>query len=123
MSLITDGFGTDVGGGIGGPGIPPTISGISPAAGTAITASTIISFDVLDDSGIFRRVLLAANFPNAGVYEIIHDGDSFGPQYSSPENSISAITGGYHFSVVRYDGWPASPLLRVFAIDREGLEG
>ena len=98
----------------------PTIVNIVPAVGTSISASTPLSFDVTDSSGLFRRIIVVASFPQLRIQEIVHDGDAFGPWYQ--QSIRSTISGGFHYSVLRLGGWPASPTLEAFAIDRSGNE-
>lgn len=101
---------------------PPVVAVVSPAAGSAITAFTPLVFSVTDDTGLFRRIIVVADFPYIGIREVVHDGDTFGPTYSEAVNTRSTISGGYQYSVTRDGGWPASPRLIPYAIDREGTE-
>lgn len=103
---------------------PPEVGNLSPAPGTPITTTTPLAFDVTDDSGAFRRVLLAVAFTTgslAGVTELVHDGDAFVGHYSVG-CSRTPIAGGFRYTILRAGGWPASPTLRVFAFDRSGNE-
>lgn len=111
----------------GGPTPPPTptppvVGSFSPAPGTSITASTPLEFSVTDNSGLFTRIILIADFRALGIREIIHDGYAFGPNYRGPYNVISSITNGFRYSALRTGGWPESPTIQPFAIDREGTE-
>lgn len=100
--------------------VAPAIANVSPAAGVAITTSTPVEFDVTDDEGIFRRVLVGVT--QAGVTEVAHDGDSWLGNYAGGGCSRTPINGGFHFIVLRDGGWLASPTLRVYAIDASGNE-
>jgi hypothetical protein len=100
---------------------PPGVSIVSPPVGEAITASTPIVFDVVDDSGAFRRVIVAVYNPTTGLTVIVHDGDSFLGGFALA-STRTMIAGGFRFAVVPDSGWTASPTLRVFAIDRSGEE-
>jgi hypothetical protein len=72
-------------------------------------------------TGGLTRAILAAQYPNIGLYEIIHDGDSFTSRYPPTLGNVrTAISGGYTFTVLRQEGWPASPRLLVFAADHYG---
>jgi len=99
----------------------PTVSILSPVPETAITSTTPIVFDVLDDSGTFRRVLVAIYEPTLGVTRLVHDGDSFLGGFAL-WSSRSMIAGGFRYTVISDSGWTSSPTLRVFAIDRAGRE-
>ena len=101
---------------------PPVVGSFSPAPGTSITASTPLEFSVTDNSGLFTRIILIADFRALGIREIIHDGYAFGPNYRGPYNSIASITNGFRYSALRTGGWPESPTIQPFAIDREGTE-
>lgn len=99
----------------------PTISNVTPAAGTAITPTTPVTFDVVDDSGTFRRVIVHVHFPATGAVEVVHDGDAFVGFYSGT-STRQAIAGGFRFSVLRAGGWRSAPTFKTFAIDTEGFE-
>lgn len=106
------------------PGAAPVVGNLSPAPGTPITTTTPLVFEVTDDSGAFRRVVLAVAYSSgdlAGVTELVHDGDAFVGHYSTG-CSRDPISGGFRFTILRAGGWPASPTLRVFAFDRAGNE-
>lgn len=106
------------------PGDPPEVGNVSPAPGTPITTTTPLVFEVTDDSGTFRRIILAVAFSAgelAGVTEIAHDGDAFVGHYSTG-CTRDPIAGGFRFTLLRAGGWPASPTLRVFAVDTAGNE-
>jgi hypothetical protein len=98
----------------------PTIGSIVPAPGTAIASTDPLQFDVTDNSGAFRRILIAVVL--AGVTELAHDGNSFLGNYAGGACSRTAISGGFRFVVLRDGGWPSSPTIRVFAVDQSGNE-
>lgn len=102
---------------------PPAITNVVPPDGTSLRFSQSVSLDITDNSGEFRRIILAVSFPGLGIYEIVHDGDVFGPNYNDTAlNSRVAIDSGFHYVLLRRGGWPASPSLRTFAIDEGGNE-
>lgn len=101
---------------------PPVVDNVDPPQDSAIVPRQVVSFDVTDDTGLFRRILVAALFSN-GIYEVVHDGDNWGPAYTVASNTKEAIADGFHFAVLRNGGWPAPPTIRVFAIDQGGGEG
>jgi hypothetical protein len=98
----------------------PVVGSVSPPAGTAIQTTDPLSFDVTDDSGAFRRVLVCV--VQDGTTEVAHDGTSFLGNYAGGSSSRTAISGGFHFVILRDGGWIASPTVRVFAIDLQGNE-
>jgi hypothetical protein len=97
---------------------PPTVTNFTPAPPGPLLPADTVSFDVVDDNGL-RRVLVIAKF-GAGPWEVIHDGSSFGPGYSG-----SVVTAGAskHYVVGRNVGWPDTTLgIEVHAIDITGNE-
>ena len=100
---------------------PPTVTNFVPAVGSSIARDQVLQFDVTDNSGLFRRILVAADFPPIGLYEVVHDGGAFGPAYSA-RSSREAIAGGFRYRILRIQGWPVSPTIAPFAIDQEGAE-
>ena len=98
----------------------PTIANISPTAGTAITPTTAISFDVTD-TGSIRRTIVTVTQADTGIKEVVHDGNAFAAPFSTL-STRTAIAGGYRFSVRRYTGWTGTPTFAVYAIDTEGNE-
>lgn len=100
----------------------PVIANQLPAPGTAIARTTQVRFDVTDDSGVFRRVIVHAKFEKTGVVEVVHDGDSFVGFYAAASSRVG-ISLGYRYTVLRSGGWPAGPAFRVIAIDRDAVEG
>jgi hypothetical protein len=99
----------------------PVIANVSPSQAVAIASSQPLSFDVTDDSGAFRRLLVALDFPALGVYELAHDGDGFAAKYVA-QSFRQSISGGYRFTLLRQGGWPVGPTIRIFAIDPSGAE-
>lgn len=111
MLAVTDAPAVDTG--------SPSISNVTPAPGQ-LTATTPLGFDVTDDSGLFRRVIVLILYSGKPA-EVAYDGDAFLPYYVAG-SSVASIEGGLHFSVKRAGGWPAAPRLKVIAIDRSGNE-
>lgn len=100
---------------------PPIVNNFSPAAGTALSKASPISFDVTDDSGQFRRIIVVASFSATGVCEVIHDGDVFRGFYVS-SSSRMRIERGFRYTVARNGGWVAAPTIQTFAMDASGNE-
>lgn len=101
----------------GGPTdlVLPAVDNILPADGTAIDAGDIIQFDVTDDVG-FARVMVVVT--QGTILEVVHDGDSFAPTFAG--SFRVAIPGGWRYSVRKTGGWAASPTFKVHAIDSSG---
>lgn len=98
----------------------PTIQGFSPALPGPIDKLTPIGLTVLSEAGL-ERAVLAVSFPTLGLYEIIHDGDAFTDRYpANLGNARVAVTDGFQYTVLRREGWPASPRLVPFAFDVDG---
>lgn len=97
----------------------PNVANVSPANGTTIGPGTSISLDVTDAFPGLLRVVLIAKF--SAAWELIHDGDSFGPLYSRA-STRSSITGGFRFVISRTGGWPSTPTILPLASDFAGNE-
>lgn len=107
-----------------GPGpapTPPVVSNVSPSEATQLERGTPLSFDVTDDSGAFRRIILKVQFAGMPTREFAHDGDTFAPMYLAG-STRETITGGYRYTLVRAGGWPAAPTITPYAIDALGAE-
>ena len=98
---------------------PPTVGNFSPANGTTITDTDPIFFDVTDNSGEFRRVIVAVT--QGDQTELAHDGDAFLAPYSDLSTRIN-IADGFRYTLRRSGGWSASATVRVFAVDLSGNE-
>ena len=99
----------------------PTIVNFDPPLGTILQATEAVSFDVLDNSGAFARIIVGVRFTD-GVEEIIHDGDSFTGFYAL-QSSRTVVSTGFRYSVLRQGGWPTAPTFRIFPIDASGNDG
>ena len=100
--------------------IPPTVI-YSPSTGTTISATQSIQVDVADDSGEFCRVFIIARFDATGDWEAAFDGTNFSPRYRA-SSSVSTITNGFRYNVLRTGGWTATPTIHVIPIDAAGNE-
>jgi len=99
----------------------PVVSNITPAAGSALAATTALGFDVTDDSGLFRRITVALSFGSGRPDETVYDSRGFRPYYSAG-STVTSIEGGLRFSVKRTGGWPAAPSIYIDPIDLSGNE-
>lgn len=98
-------------------GNPPAVSVVSPVVGTVATDGAI-TLDVTDDTGL-RRVVIVARFAELGIEEVVHQGDRFAARYAGTETSIA---GGSRIAFTRIGGWPAPPVIDVYAVDTSGGE-
>lgn len=99
----------------------PVVFNASPTAGSTVAPGDQLGFDVTDADSGFRRILTTARYPNKGLWEVVHDGDSFAPFFVS--STRSAITDGYRYRCTRTGGWPDTQvLIVVYAIDVDGDE-
>lgn len=101
----------------------PTVTNLSPSAGTPVTRSQVISFTVSDNVRLASLVVLA-EYPQqpegTTVKEVVWDG-AFEVGYRGTSNTVFAYTNGYDFTVLRDGGWPASAVtIRAFAVDTAG---
>lgn len=96
----------------------PVVDGFSPAPGVEITPGTAVEFDVTDETG-FGKIIVLVEYPSGG-YEVAWDGERFAAAFVTL-STRSVIPDGFHFSV-RRQAWPGSPTVRVVAIDARGNE-
>lgn len=97
---------------------PPTVTLVSPTAGSTILPTTSVVVDVTDPSGL-AKVFLIAQYAT-GFPELVHDGTAFTVLYATSVRT--AISAGYRYTITRTDGWPRSPTIRVIALDTKGNE-
>jgi len=104
-------------------GIPesddPVVSNISPTVASAIQPTTPITFDVTDDNNSFVELLVIASFPSLNILEVVNMDGVFSANYQAL-SSRTSITNGFHYSVLRAGGWPASPSFIVKSVDSDG---
>lgn len=100
----------------------PVAGNFVPTLGTPILPTTPISFTVTDSAEALRQILVVATFSSLNIKEVIHDGISFGPLYQNPLNNTrtSYAPNGYQYNILRDGGWPASPVISVYAVDTSG---
>jgi hypothetical protein len=103
-----------------GDSVPPVTTNVTPTPGTPIDVDQAVSVDVTDDTGLFRRVLIAVELE--GQTELAWDGDTWLGHYADGGSVRDPIASGFRFTVLRDGGWPSSPTLRVFAFDQGGNE-
>jgi len=100
---------------------PPVVGSFSPALGGTISPTQPITFEVTDDSGAFRRIIVHAVFAD-GIEEVVHNGLAFRGLYQTSSQRV-LVTNGFRYTVLRTGGWPSSPAtFNVFALDESGNE-
>lgn len=99
----------------------PTVSGVSPTAGTSVAPGDAIQFDVTDtgSGGTFRKLLITA--AHGGLNEVVYEESAFRAGYSE-RSTVASITDGYRFVLRRFEGWRGAPVIRVHAVDTSGNE-
>lgn len=106
--------------------VAPIISNVTPAPGTPLAPTDHLALDATDDSGLFRRTILKVELWDGTTLlrrDMVWDGDTFDPLYAG--STVAAITGGFHFDLVRAAGWPAHPVSLSFTgylFDQQGSE-
>lgn len=119
---VTDSIYSIPPGGGGGGGTPPVISNITPTTGTTIERTDFIEFDVTDVDSDIRTVIIMARWSTEDPWEVVFDGDSFGPAYDT-FSIRTVIAEGFHFKCKRALGWKSSSIdFKAVAVDVTGLE-
>lgn len=106
--------------GSSGDGAAPVVTLVSPLTGQVEGAGALI-VDVTDNVQL-GRVFVVVRFPAIAREELVNQGERFTPDYNG-QSTREPIAGGYRFTLRRSGGWPASPLLDVYAVDASGTEG
>jgi hypothetical protein len=102
--------------------VPPTITNFVPPINTDLDKMEPIQFDVLDDLAL-GRILLEISFLGIDMPEPIYNGNGFTANYSNGENSVTPISGGFRFTVLRNGGWPSTQItVTPYAHDTSGNE-
>jgi hypothetical protein len=108
-----------------GDAIPPSVGSFDPAPGSTISRFQDLAFTV-EESGFdpdlpyaFALIAVFVYYPGSGAYEVAHDGEAFAPGYASSTVQILS-PGSTRITLRRVGGWPASPTVRVRAVDKSG---
>jgi len=100
--------------------IPPVIKNVSPSILFAIPPTSPISFDLISDVNSASTLLVGLPTilldPSTGAPELVHDGTNFTPLYKL-HSTRTAITGGFHYVILRQGGWPTQPFLGIQAVN------
>jgi hypothetical protein len=93
---------------------PPIVANFVPAPATTIARGGAIEFDVTDDIGL-ALIDIKVLYTN-GDKEVAFDEEGFSSRFAA-KSTKTAITGGWHFKLIRTGGWPAAPTIKVRPID------
>lgn len=97
----------------------PSITNITPAAGTALSRETLITFDITDN-GALGLCMVVAEYPK-GPIELVHNGTKYMPGYIGTLE-LSPVR---RYSFRRAGGWTqwkGAPKISIYATDRKGNE-
>lgn len=101
---------------------PPVISNVTPV-GANIQPTTVVGFDATDTESPFRRIIIKAHYVD-GTWDLVWDGDQFGPKFQGASNTRVALSMGYRFTILKDGGWTVGNGLTLtpYAIDTGGNE-
>lgn len=99
--------GTGSGGGGGGGSTPPapTIQNFVPGIGLPISSGTQISFDIVSSTGFVPYFAIIASFGGVPAQDLVYNSVAFNSMYSNSHNTVTAISGGFHITLLRDGGW------------------
>lgn len=97
---------------------PPTIGDFDPALGETLSRTGSVSFSLVDESGTFHALVVNVAFESENRYDVVHDGNEFGPDYRNSTREV--IANGYRYTIVRRLGWTSQPRFRVVGVDSGG---
>lgn len=100
------------------PGTTPVVT-VTPTVGQPITRQSIITIDATSSVAL-RCVVIYIAFSTPNTWEVVYDNQSFGPAYTGPNNTVTTISGGLEFRVLRDGGWQQTPSIRVIVVDAAG---
>jgi hypothetical protein len=96
----------------------PVIGDFDPPPGSPISSTTTLSFSVTDETGDFHALVVLCAFEDIGIYEVVHDGVEFGPQYRFSTREV--IANGFRYTLIRREGWLETARIRVVGVDTGG---
>jgi hypothetical protein len=104
------------------PTAPPVVAGFSPSLASPIGSITPLSFMVQPVApATLQRVIVLVSFPMMSTYEVAHDGAAFSESYPLRlGNSRTVVGDAVYFTLLRKEGWPASPRIIPMAVDEYG---
>ena len=126
---MADGWGMSGWGGVltaggGGGGGTAEVSNFQPGAGTPISPSDPIQFDVTSSEGTLVAIVVTVRYPQTGAHEVAYDSSGFTVNYAPQGNfagsTRQAISRGFRFTLRRRGGWYATPEIRAEGGDSNG---
>lgn len=103
---------------------PPVVTYIDPLPGAQIRADQAITIDVTNDGSGFANIQLRVAYIVSDPVrptETIYGGDELGEFESFySASTITSITNGFRFVIVRNGGWPSTPNFTASPIDSSG---
>lgn len=97
--------------------VPPVISNVLPAPGSAFTKHMAWQFDVTDEGGL-SDVMLSVKCERSSAREVVYENGEFEGLYNG--STVTPITDGLRFVIRRLGGWPGAPSFRPRAVDSGG---
>lgn len=97
----------------------PVITNVLPVPGTTIGEATPILANVTVPAGALVSTIVTFVYPGLRLQELAYDGVSFTSPYAAG-STITAIVGGFQFSLNRAPVWPDSPTLVIYAVSDTG---
>ena len=106
------------------PDGPATIDSFSPATGSNVHATDPIGFRVYDPNG-FAYAAIYVEFKGKNIYEVAHDGTSFGPMYKGISNSmtVGSLNTYVSYTLLRDGGWISAPTIIPKIVNISGTLG
>lgn len=101
----------------------PTVGSFSPAVGSAIGTRDALRFTVLPvgEEVELQRVTVLVSFPLLGLTEVAFDGAAFTQAFPAVQGNARVANGaGWDFTLLRKEGWPASPKIIPIVVDEFG---
>ena len=104
--------------------IAPIVFAVTPTVSSAIGKMTPVALSTTDEDDSFKRIIIVVEFPISKIKEVVFDGNGWGPMYTNAYNTQTAITNGWHFTILRDGGWIVGdgPVLTPFVLDTTGAE-
>lgn len=96
------------------------VDNFTPTAGTALANSDVVEFDVTDATQPLVQVVIAIRYPGIELYEVVYDGAQFTTHYSARFTTVSSISNGIRFTLLRNPVWPDGVELHVFVTAADG---
>lgn len=97
----------------------PTVTNVSPVAGTVVTPATVWSADI---NGTLGEILVWVSYEGLNVVEMIYDGSDFCPNFKalSTLEQTDSNPDVWHIEIKRSNGWLGDPRIAVRVRSDEG---